>query len=40
MQNNEGGVTESENWFEDELGEADDFPIREYDITASPVQIG
>lgn len=28
-----GGST---NWFEDEAGEADDFEIKEYDITASP----
>ncbi|MBX9636187.1 MAG: DUF262 domain-containing protein [Nitrosomonas sp.] len=26
----------SENWFEDGTGEADDFQIKEYDITASP----
>ena len=26
----------SDAWFEDETGEADDFPIKEYDITASP----
>ena len=26
----------SDNWFEDETGEADDFQIKEYDITASP----
>ncbi|MGH8478892.1 MAG: DUF262 domain-containing protein [Gammaproteobacteria bacterium] len=26
----------SANWFEDETGETDDFPIKEYDITASP----
>jgi len=25
-----------DNWFEDETGETDDFPIKEYDITASP----
>ncbi|MEK6324547.1 MAG: DUF262 domain-containing protein [Acidobacteriota bacterium] len=26
----------SDNWFEDETGDADDFQIKEYDITASP----
>lgn len=26
----------SDNWFEDEAGETDDFQIKEYDITASP----
>ena len=26
----------SDNWFEDGSGEADDFQIKEYDITASP----
>lgn len=36
-QNDENiAYNEGENWFEDETGEAGDFQIKEYDITASP----
>ncbi len=37
MDNGEQTIDEgNENWFEDETGESDEFPIKEYDITASP----